>query len=105
MKFYLKNRNGRFDAMAEYDEATHVFTVLKDSRVSDFVSDADKFRGTKTILKLREANVDRNGIVLNDLAFKSPSTAANFVTGTSTNGCKAWKDEYKRTFKEVVGSE
>jgi len=105
MKFYLKNRNGRYDAVGEYDEVTHMFTVLKDSRVSDFVSNSDKFRGIKTILTVREANVDRNGIVLNDVVFKSPSTAANFVTGTSTNGRKAWRDEYKRTFKDVVGGE
>ena len=34
--------------------------------------------------------------------FRSPSTAANFVTGNSTNGLLAWKDENGRTLKEIL---
>ena len=103
MRFYLKNRKGSFNAVAEYNEETKSFTVLKGSNVSDYISESSKFRGAKTIVKLRDEYVQNDVEVKTDVVFKSPSTAANFVTGTSTNGCKAWKDETGRTFKEVFG--
>ena len=36
------------------------------------------------------------------MKFKSPSTAANFVTGRSTNGLIAWKNIDKKTIKELI---
>jgi hypothetical protein len=33
------------------------------------------------------------GCVKEDVIFKSASTAANFVTGSSTNGLTSWKTE------------
>ncbi len=103
MKFYLKNRKGSFDAVAEYNEETKSFTVLKGSRVSSHISESPKFRGAKTIAKMRDKYVQNDVDVTQDVFFKSASTAANFVTGTSTNGCIAWKDEMGRTFKTVFG--
>ena len=103
MKFYLKNRKGLFDAVAEYNDETKSFTVLKGSKVSEYISNTPKFRGAKTIVKLRDEYVQNDVEVKKDVVFKSPSSAANFVTGASTNGCKAWKDETGRTFKEVFG--
>lgn len=32
-----------------------------------------------------------DSVLARDVFFKSPSTAANFVTGCSTNGLTAWK--------------
>lgn len=47
--------------------------------------------------------VNDGGIVLKDVYFKSASTAAQFITGNSTNGLRAWKDiESKRPIKEFV---
>ena len=35
----------------------------------------------------------KNGVVINDCVFKSPSTAAQFITGGSRNGFDTWKVE------------
>ena len=103
MKFYLRNRKKSFDAVAEYDAHKKTFIVLKGSRVSDMISNSPSFHGTKKIAKLRSEYVQNGVDVFRDVVFKSPSTAANFVTGTSTNGCLAWKDEAGHTFKELFG--
>ena len=103
MKFYLKNRNNTYNAIAEYDVNSNNFTVLKGSRVSNKISSSPTFRGTKSIVKLRSEYVKNGVVVARDVVFRSPSTAAIFVTGTSTNGRIAWKDENGYTFKEVFG--
>lgn len=46
--------------------------------------------------------VDDNGNILKDCLFTSPSTAAQFVTGRSTNGYIAWKVEKKKNLKEYL---
>ena len=101
MKFYLKNRNGRFDAVGEYDEVDKSFVVLKGSLVSDDISSAPTFKGANAVIE-RRAEFVVNCRVVKDVAFKSPSTAANFVTGRSSDGCSLWKDETGRSFKEVI---
>ena len=103
MRFYLKNRTGSIDASAEYDEKEKTFTVLKGSRISEKVSNARTFRSIKTILSLRSKYVTEGVVVKMDVSFKSPSSAANFVRGTSTDGCLAWKNENGQTFKELFG--
>lgn len=101
MKFYLKNRKGTFDAIADYDESSKTFTVLKGSCVSENVSNAPTFRGSKSVLKYREKYViDRR--VVENVVFKSPSVAANFVTGRSADGCILWKNIDNHSFKEVI---
>lgn len=100
MKLYLKNRNDRFDATAEYNQQTGEFIVLKGSRVSDSISTAPTFRSVKTIEKQRSLYV-KNNIVQENVVFKSSSTAGNFVTGNSTDGPSSWKDETGKKLKEI----
>lgn len=102
MKLYLKNRKGTYDATAKYDVNNQTFIVLKGSVVSKEVSNSPKFRSAKSIEKHRDGNVV-DQIVQRNITFKSASTAANFVTGTSTNGCLAWKDKDGHSFKEICG--
>ena len=103
MKFYLKSAKSNVDAVAEYDAGAKTMTVLLGSKVSDSISQSKKFRGAKSIEKSRKDIVNTKHILIKDIVFKSPSTAANFVTGNSTNGRDAWKDETGRTFKQVIG--
>ena len=103
MKFYIKREKANIDAVADYNSEKKTFTVLKGSKVSSHISQSEKFRGAKSVESARMGNVDSNLILIHDVVFKSPSTAANFVTGISTNGCKAWKDKEGHTFKQVVG--
>lgn len=101
MKLYFKNRNGRFDAVAEFNSQSGEFIVLKGSRVSDSISSAPTFRGAKTVDKQRNAYVENN-IVKENVVFKSSSTAGNFVTGNSTDGPSSWKDANGKTLKAIM---
>ena len=86
---------------AYYDSDNEQTLVLKGSKLSATISDAPTFRGRKTIEKAREGCVVNN-ILQKDLAFKSPSTAGNVVTGRSTDGLQAWKTEDGKVLKEAL---
>lgn len=100
MRFYLKGRNGNYNATAEFNNEKHTFTVIKGSVVSKEISKSPKFRSAKTIEKQRNSIVVEQ-IVQENITFKSASTAANFITGISTNGCRAWKDKEGHSFSEL----
>lgn len=103
MKFYLKREKTNVDAILEYDKEKNVFIVLKGSRVSDSIAHSEKFRGARSIEKSRGNGVVVECIVTKNVQFKSASTAANFVTGASTNGLITWKARDGRTMKAVLG--
>lgn len=100
MKVYLKTRNGA-DATAIYEPGKKEFIVLKGSKVSSSVSNSPKFRGADRISKKREGIVDKNNILKEDVCFTSSSTAANFVTGNSSNGLRVWKNEQGVCLKDI----
>lgn len=100
MKVFLRTKSGA-NAVGEFDLQTKALVVKKGSIVSQDVHSSEKFRGTRTIEKYRAQYCD--GFVTNeDVAFKSASTAANFVTGRSTNGLTTWKDGDGRTLKSLI---
>ena len=101
MRLYLKRNKGDISAIGEYDFKTKEMIVLKGSRISDRIAYSEKFRGAKTIEKNRATAVDGCNVVA-DIKFKSASTAANFVTGSSTNGLTAWKDESGNKLKDLI---
>ena len=47
------------------------------------------------------AVIDNNGILQGNVLFQSPSYAAAFVNGRSTNGLTAWKDKEGKTLKDI----
>ncbi len=99
MLLYLKRNYA--EAIAEYDPDKKACVVKKGSKVSDDISYTEKFKGANTIEKYRAKYV-KDGVVLEDAPFKSSSTAANFVTGRSTNGLTAWKDENGVSLKALL---
>ena len=101
MKFYLISEKKQIDAVAEYDPSSGRFTVLKGSIVSANISDTGKFRSAKSVEKQRAEYV-KDCVVKKNIVFKSSSSAANFVTGTSTNGMIAWKTKDGKKFKEAT---
>ncbi len=101
MKLYLNRKNKAIEAVAEYNFENGSITVLKGSTVSATVAHSEKFHGAKSIEKSRSEYVE-NGIVIKDACFKSASTAANFVTGSSTNGHTAWKNENGNTLQYIL---
>lgn len=104
MKLVLKARDGRFEAKATYNPVNKECVVKKGSKVSQTISECKRFTGRKTIQKLRDEYV-KNGLVTMDVVFKSSSTAANFVTGSSTNGMVAWKDENGNSLRKVINQD
>lgn len=103
MKFYIIRKKSSINAVADYDENAKTITVLKGSRLSTNIAYSKTFRGANSIEKMRSNGNVVDGILTTDMVFKSPSTAANFVTGTSTNGCVAWKTVDGKSWKEAIG--
>lgn len=101
MRLYLTRPRSSIKAVADYDMASKSFVVLKDSIISETIAYSEKFRGAKSIEKSRVGVVDGTRVI-KDVPFKSASTAANFVTGASTNGLTAWKDENGKTLKAIL---
>lgn len=102
MKVYIKNEKRKVDAVGEFNEMTRELVVLKGTTVSKEIAYSEKFRGSKSIEKHREGKI-KNSVLIEDVRFKSPSTAGNFVTGKSTNGLTAWKTKEGKTIKEILG--
>ncbi|MEY8329609.1 DUF4357 domain-containing protein [Lachnospiraceae bacterium 48-33] len=100
MKVFLKTKSGA-NAVGEFDIQTKALVVKKGSTVSPDIHSSEKFRGTKTIEKYREQYY-KGAVTTADVAFKSASTAANFVTGRSTNGLITWKDSDGNTLKSLI---
>lgn len=92
MKVKLVSKRINLSAYGEYVPETGELTVFAGSTLSEGISESKTFRGKKAIEKAREGRV--NGNILNEsVTFKSPSTAANFITGGSSNGMRLWKTE------------
>ena len=101
MKLYLKGRKGQVDAVAEYQCDSSELIVLKGSKISSTVA-GGKFRSSRSVEKQRNEDSVRDNLVVKDIHFKSPSSAANFVNGSSTNGLIAWKTEDGKTLKTYL---
>lgn len=100
MEVFLKRKNNTTDAKGVYDPETKALTILAGSIVSETVAHTERFRGANTIEKYRgQYCIGRK--VKQDVSFKSASTAANFVTGNSTNGLTAWKDAEGKSIKQL----
>lgn len=92
MKVFLNSKKMDAYAQGEYSAENGELIVKKGSILSLTLSESKTFRGKKTIIKTREGKMDGN-ILTEDVRFSSPSTAANFVTGGSSNGMRLWKTE------------
>lgn len=68
---------------------------------------AEHIKGGKEAKTLRadKTCVSSEGIILRDCEFRSPSTAAQFVTGRSTNGYEAWKVDNKKSLGKYLKEE
>lgn len=101
MELILESKNKSYSAKAKYDVEKKQFVVLKGSTVSVDVTQSKSFKGAKSIIVNREQYV-KDGVVKENVTFKSSSTAANFVTGRSTNGMITWKDKSGTKLKELL---
>ena len=101
MKLKLYMTKETYSAEAEYNTDEKDFVVMKGSTVSHRVSSCEKWCSAPTIKKLRSEYTKDNKVV-NNVHFKSASSAANFVSGVSTNGLCAWKNKEGISLKELL---
>lgn len=97
----FEREKSEIDAIMNFDSSNNSYTVLKGSVLSPNIAYSEKFRGAKSIEKAR-MNVVVNNVLQTDMIFKSASTAANFVTGNSTNGLTAWKNKDGVILKTLI---
>lgn len=101
MKIILKGRKDLYEATGDYNLETGEVKVFKNSIVSKDIAHSETFKGANTIEKLRKGKLEKSKLK-EDMIFKSLSTAANFVTGRSTNGLIAWKSEDGKKMKDII---
>ena len=78
------------------------FWVLKGSFINPQVASYVP----SSIVKMRQlykGHIDKNGILLKDICFGSPSYASTFVCGKNSNGLVEWKNAEGKTLKEING--
>ena len=81
-RIYAKGRNGKYCATGTYEDKKVI--VLAGSRIS--VNCAKRINPIVQKLREDKAIVSKDMILLVDVPFRSPSTAATFVSGNMSNG-------------------
>lgn len=83
--FWKSKHNDAYDAKGVFDGKG--LTVLAGSKVNPMLT------STRHVRDMYDGYIDSNCALTKDIYFKSPSTAATFVSGRSANGWVEWKDE------------
>ena len=99
-RIVMIGKKGNYKASAIYENG-NVY-IQPGSIIS--LSFAEHIRGGRKALSYRNnpQYVDQNGKVLKECEFSSASTAAQFVTGRSTNGLERWYVEPKVNLKKWI---
>lgn len=100
----LKSRGNVHYAKGIYDTENKSLTVLRGSKIALEIT----FNAitSKALQARKDTNiVDSYGNVLTDVSFSSASTAAQFVTGRSSNGYIAWRPSDKMNLKEYLSKQ
>lgn len=96
--FFLKTR--KCDAVGFYNSSG--FTVLKDSVIADTSVQSFSWKEKReAMLKEYTATENEKLVMTCDKVFSSPSTAADFCSGSSNNGWIVWKDKDGNTLDSV----
>lgn len=97
-----KSRKSGKTIEAECKQTTEGFVVLKGSQIE--LNDSDSIPpGIKE--SRQKSKINEDGILQEDVLFKSPSYAAAFVIGGHANGLTEWKTSDGKTLKELENSE
>ena len=93
----LKSKKGTHYAVGEYDGQR--VTILPNSKINPTLSYAAMSERIKSMRNNPEY-VSAEGIILKEIEFGNPSSAAQFVTGRSVNGYISWRIDDKISLKE-----
>ena len=97
-----KSRKSGKTIQANCKQTVEGFVVLKGS----FIEQNDSDSIPHIIKEIRQkAKIDKDGVMQEDVLFKSPSYAAAFVIGGHVNGRVAWKATSGKTLEEIENSE
>lgn len=96
-----KSRKSGLVIEASCKQTNEGFVVLKNSLIE--IIDSDSIPPAIKESR-RKAEIDENGILLENVLFQSPSYAAAFVIGGHANGLVEWKNKYGKTLKEIESS-
>lgn len=101
---HLKRKSRKSGTVIEANckQTNEGFVVLKGSHIETIDSESIP-TGIKD--SRQKAAINANGILQEDILFRSPSYAAAFVIGGHANGLTEWKTEDGRTLKEIENSE
>lgn len=100
-KIFFIKRNG---ANAKARQTGEGFVVLAGSVIrKDTVPSCPDH--AKSAREENKDYIDENSVLQKDILFRTPSGAADFVLGASTNGNVEWKTEDGKTLKEVESSD
>jgi len=97
-----KSRKSGQTIEADCKQTVEGFVVLKGSHIE--LNDSDSIPpGIKEARQ--KAKIDEDGVLQEDVLFKSPSYAAAFVIGGHANGLTEWKTDDGKTLKDIENSE
>lgn len=103
MKVIYKSKKRDCYAEGEFNLEDNTLTIKKGAKISSRLD--EKFRISKEAQKRDNKKIIKNNILQEDIQFKSPSVAAQFVSGSSLNGLIVWKTEKKEPLKNVIKGE
>lgn len=97
---YLKRKSKKSGRIIEANckQTNEGFVVLKGSMIETIDSETIPHLISK---RRKDVNIDKNGILQEDVLFKSPSYAAVFVIGGHANGLNEWRNKEGKTLKEI----
>lgn len=101
LRCVLKSKKNLHSAVGIYDTDTKRIIVLKGSKINPQQSYPKMIASVVALRKDRQL-VDEKGILLSDIPFSTVSSAAQFITGRSSNGYIAWRPDDKMSLKEYI---
>lgn len=96
-----KSRKSNLVIEASCKQTSEGFVVLKGSPIETIDSKSIP-PGVKK--RRQKAKIDKNGILQEDILFRSPSYAAGFVIGGHVNGLTEWKTKDGVSLKDIENS-
>ncbi|GHU49070.1 methionine sulfoxide reductase [Clostridia bacterium] len=97
IKLGNKDSKNRIDVQGY--ETSDGFVLIVGGKIKLEIADSLRNR-IKALRSELSGKIDAEGILLDDLLFRSPNEAANFATGYPINAMTAWKTADGRTMKE-----